>query len=60
MKAIISTPLRHIFRNNPLSTRRAEPVPVNWQPSTPLRPVEIRRSLRQIRERRQYGLTVDY
>jgi len=60
MKAIKLTQLRHMFSDNPFSVRRAESVPVSWQPSTPLRPVEIRRHLRQIRERRQYGLTVDY
>jgi hypothetical protein len=60
MKTIRRIPFREIFMNNPFSVRRAEPAPVSWQPSTPLRPVEIRRHLRQIREHRQYGSTVDY
>jgi len=53
MKTITRIPLRELLINNPFSVRRAEPVLVSTEPSTPMRPVEIRRHLRHIRESRQ-------
>jgi hypothetical protein len=60
MKYLISTPLRIIFGDNLFSVRKPEPVIVSSASSMPMRPVEIRRNLRHLRESRHYSLFREY
>jgi hypothetical protein len=60
MKAFASLPLQSPFRINPVSMRLAEPVFVSTTSSMHLRPMEIRRYLRHLRESRQYNFTRDF
>jgi hypothetical protein len=57
MKVVTSLPLKQIFRINPFSIQKTEPVLVSIAPSSPMRPVEIRRNLRHLRETRHYTIT---
>jgi hypothetical protein len=60
MKTITRIPLREIFMNNPFAVRRADPALVFMSSTASMRTVEIRRSLRQMRESRQYTFTRDF
>jgi hypothetical protein len=60
MKYLISVPLRMLFGDDLFSSRKPEPVFVSSASSIPMRPVEIRRNLRHLRESRYYSLTREY
>ena len=59
MKVITRIPLNEILKNNPFSVSRSEPVLVSTT-SQPMRTLELRRNLRQMREKRRYTFTRDF
>ena len=60
MKACTLIPFQATFRSNPVSVPKAEPVLVSTASEVHLRPVEIRRYLRFLRENRQFNFTRDF
>ncbi len=60
MKAFTLMPLKAALGRNLGSVNKAEPVFVSATSSMHMRPVEIRRYLRHLRENRQYNFTRDF
>jgi hypothetical protein len=60
MKSLASMPFLPPFRDTKAYYHPEGPVPVSFGPSEPLRPVEIRRYIRTLRENRRFTFTHDF